>query len=107
MAAPDFATFTVEKLKEYLRQRDVPVSDSTKSVLVARAQGVHTLNIACHPTDDEYTTGLTEAVDSKLKLEGGLITLPHPRTLVTGWEDGACNFPDTMSSQVDAFFRRG
>ena len=43
---------------------------------------------------------------SKLKLEGGRITLPDPDTLTDGWEDNALNYPELCQMNVENYWNK-
>ena len=94
--------FTVEKLKNFLRERDLNLSGD-KKLLAEKVFGAHKLDLTKSTTreEDEKTKALQKK--ERLVLEEGVIKLPFPSDLKVGWQKESTNFPDTTENDVEKY----
>ena len=85
-----FEKWRVQDLQTFLGRRNILFvnlnkDDFIKSCIAAKEMGI---------PSNLTTTSVWCSKAAKLQLDGGLIRLPDPDTLLSGWEDSTCTFPD-------------
>ena len=93
--------WTIDELKQYLRDRNINFSNATKTVLQDRVIQA----VKCQITGQSGDTSVQDTINSKLVLENGLIRLPHPET-IQNWEVHSASTPLLTSGQVQCYFKR-
>ncbi|XP_033096577.1 uncharacterized protein LOC117100855 isoform X2 [Anneissia japonica] len=102
-----FLTWKSADLKTFLRERNVPVGDEKHHELCEKAFWAEKLGLAVKPTDEEAERQIQRSRSEKLVLDGGIIRLPRPETLVNGWEDGPSSLPETSRDHLDSYIKAG
>ena len=96
--------FKVEQLKQYLRVRDLNLSGD-KQCLAEKVFGACKLYIPRSTTAAQDEENKKQDKEEKLCLENGVIRLPPPRCLKTGWQLNSANFPDTIEDDVVQYLK--
>ena len=99
-----FSKSTVPQLKKYLSDRDIVVSNTLKKDLLARCRAASLLDLQPKETPQQYAAEIQIQRKSKLILDGGVISLPDPDNLQSGWEDSALSYPELIQSAVETYF---
>ena len=102
-----FLSSTVEELQIFLRERGVPVGDEKRAELAERAFWADKLGLPVKSTDKEAEKQIESSKSAKLILDGGIVRLPRPETLLKGWEDGPASLPDTCRDHLDSYIKAG
>ncbi len=94
-------------LKNYLRERGVPVGEEKHRELAEKAFWAEKLGLPVKPTDEEAEAEIQQSRSEKLVLDGGIIRLPRPETLTNGWEDGPSSLPEISRDHLDSYIKAG
>ena len=90
-----------DELGVYLRDRGIPFSTRNKNERLVLATIAERRNIPLKSSDDLQK--IVEERQQRLILEDGLIKLPDPTKILSGWERDFINFPNTTSADVEDF----
>ena len=93
--------WSVERLKDFLKQRGVISGSANKEQLIERVIQCQIASLPC--IDKNECIDIT--IHNKLLVENGLVRLPNPESL-NDWEDGYASIPDIKSDVVDSYFGR-
>ena len=102
-----FLTWKITDLKKFLRERGVPINNESRNELAEKAFWAEKLGLTVKPTDEEAEKEIADAKRSKLIFDGGIVTLPRPESITSGWEDGPASLPDTCRDYLDSFIKAG
>ena len=90
-----FMNWKVPQLKMYLKSHAINQSGK-KSTLAKKAFDVWRLGLSVESTVEEDKAAILKTQKNKLKIEGGLIQLPDPKTLLVGWKKSFQGMPEVL-----------
>ncbi|CAH1249891.1 Hypp8709 [Branchiostoma lanceolatum] len=96
----NFSSWTVPNLSKFLRDRQVPVANARKDELVRNCIAADQLGLLPNPNIAGDNVNCRRR---KLTLDGGVIRLPDPDELKTGWEDSPASFPNLVQDSVERY----
>lgn len=102
-----FLSLKRDELILYLRARGVVVNNENHQSLAERAYWAEKLGLIAKLSDREAETAIENAKGSKLILDGGMISLPRPESLSSGWEASPFSLPDTTRDHIDSYIKTG
>ena len=103
----DFISMKSTELKKFLRERSVPVNDEKHEELAEKAYWAKKLGLTVKATDEEAEVEIEKSKSDKLLFDGGIIRLPQPETLTSGWENGPTSLPETSRGHLDSYIKAG
>ena len=101
-----FMNWKVPQLKMYLKSHAINQSGN-KSTLAKKAFDVWQLGLSVESTVEEDKAAILKTQKNKLKIEGGLIQLPDPKTLLVGWKKSFQGMPEVQEAHVRHYMTKG
>ena len=90
-----FLNWKVPQLTIYLKSHAINQS-SNKSTLAKKAFDVWRVGLSVENTVKEDKAAIRKTQKNKLKIKGGLIQLPDPKTLLVGWKKSFQGMPEVQ-----------
>lgn len=85
----------------------MPVPEAKKDILVRNCYAAVMLGLTPKLVSaSEHLKVVDDTKRNKLVLDGGMIHIPDPDELATGWESGSPSLPDLVQNSVEGYFDR-
>ena len=100
-----FLKWDIRQLREYLSDRNIPVTTCKKHELIEKVSLAVKLGLPVYQTEIEEDIENVNAVKAKLSLENGIINLTHQLKLKS-WDCSPKQYPDITEGQINKYFTK-